>query len=61
MERLEEELRADQLKLLPSARARLDLARGTGDERNAAAYVEDLQKAAEGTEDAAQRHLPFAS
>ena len=44
MESLEEELRADQLALLPAARARLDAARGTGDEENATAYVEYLQK-----------------
>ena len=44
MEGLEAELRADQLKLLPAARARLDLARGSGGEENAAAYVEYLQK-----------------
>ena len=44
MESLEDELRADHLALLPAARARLDLARGTGDEENAAAYVEYLHK-----------------
>jgi hypothetical protein len=44
MESLEAELRADQLKLLPEARARLDLARGTQEEKNATAYVEYLQK-----------------
>jgi hypothetical protein len=43
MDGIEAELRADQLRLLPAARARLDSVRGTSDEANAKKYIEYLQ------------------